>query len=205
MAALALGRWKPAVDGGPHDRVYEAERQLGAKDVHAAQDRGRLQGGLAVELGHRGGVVKLDVVAQDGDRPCERGRFGRQLREPCADGSHDSLGSDLSHPRRLLGGRRDPLALEGADQLTHEQRVAAGGGEASCAELRVRLGGEPLAHEQGDRGLAQRRRAHDEGGRVGEQLRERGFLAARIGRSKAGDDEHRKALEAPHEVGEPAQ
>src|SRR5206468_9299167 len=31
VAALALGRWEPAVDGGAHDRVYEAERQLGAK------------------------------------------------------------------------------------------------------------------------------------------------------------------------------
>ncbi len=115
------------------------------------------------------------------------------------------MGPDLSHLRRLFGGRRDPLALERADQLVHEQRVATGGGEAGCTELRVRLAGEPLAHEQGDRGFAQRCRAHDEGGRVGEQLRKRGLLAARIGRAKAGDDEHGKALETPYEVGEPAQ
>ncbi len=71
VAALALGRWKSAVDRGAHDRMHEAERQLGAKDVHAAQHGCRLQGALPVELGHRGGVVKLDIVAQDGDGPCE--------------------------------------------------------------------------------------------------------------------------------------
>jgi hypothetical protein len=60
-------------------------------------------------------------------------------------------------------------------------------------------------HDRGDGGFTQRRRAHDESRRVGEHLSEQGLVAARLGRAKATDGEHRKAFEAPYEVGEPAQ
>jgi hypothetical protein len=86
VAAVPLERREPLVDRAPDQGVDEAQGRLRAQDVGARQVAGRRRRALLVQIGEGGRLVRIDVVAQDGDCPGELRRLGREAGEPQRDG-----------------------------------------------------------------------------------------------------------------------
>ena len=103
----------------------------------------------------------------------------------------------------VVGLRRAALERRGAQQLGHQQRVAAGGLEAGGDELgrRVDAGADQLAHPAGrQRGGAQQAR-RGRGGEAVEQL----LLGTRLGGARSDRQQHRQVLDPAGERVEEAQ
>ena len=149
---------------------------------------------------------QVGALAEHGDGARDRRGLARQAREPQQHGARDGARADRAHDVGVRGVGLDRVGLERVQQLAHEQRVAAGGPVAGLAERAVGLGAEPAGDE------LRRRPPRDSGpGRtwaVAGSLAISASSAASVGgspvRTRRGD-EHRLALEPPHQVGEEAQ
>jgi hypothetical protein len=80
VAGVTVDRGERLVNRRPDQRVNEAEGRLRAQDVDSHERICRLGGGRLVQIGQRGRLVRVGVVAQDRDRARERRRRGRQPR-----------------------------------------------------------------------------------------------------------------------------
>src|SRR5205085_927332 len=110
--------------------------------------------------------------------------------------SADGRRRDRTDDRRAARIGGDTLPGQLAEQLTQQERVAAGDIPARGAELGVRRLPE-LAHDEPRDGLvAQRRRADDGGERVGRERVDAAAVGTRLGRPDGSRDEHGHLVEA---------
>jgi hypothetical protein len=67
-------------------------------------------------------------------------------------------------------------------------------------ELLIGVCAQPLTHERGDRGLAQRKRPDRQSARFGGDLNEQRILFVLLGGADAASHQHRKVLQTVDEV-----
>ena len=111
-----------------------------------------------------------------------------------------------SRTRSASTGRGwDSALADLAHELAHEKGVALGRGEARVHEGLVGVVARLFAQQRLERGSAERRRPHEPGARVSEQLLEQ-LLLDLLGTGSARHGErHRQVLHAAGEVGEEGQ
>jgi hypothetical protein len=125
---------------------------------------------VLAEPGQRGRPRQVGVLAEDRHARGQRGRRRAQALQTAGDESSDRFRRQLAHVLRPAGRGRDAAGLHHADQLVHEQRVAARPVVDRGRELAIDLDGERRAQQLVDRRGAQRRRPHDGAGLIGQQL-----------------------------------
>ena len=205
VPARALAVRELAVDGVADQGVDEAERRLGAQDLGARQRRVRGGELRVVDLGQRGDRLLAGVLSQHGDGARDGERLARQAGEPEQHGARDRGRADLPHEPGARRLRPHALGLERAQELAHEQRVAAGGGGDGVGERVGGVGAELGAHDRADRVARERIRAQRRGHLVAGDLRDEHRVGAGLGRARRDREQHRQALEPVREVGEEAQ
>jgi hypothetical protein len=131
------------VDCRAHDGVHEPEGRVGSQQVEARELLGRRRRRRLVELGERGGVAWVGVVAENRDGPRDCRSLGRDPGEPQRDALGKRASPELEHPRDVARGRGEPLRCDRRSQLAYQQRVAtafaiAGGGEGLVRVTRER-------------------------------------------------------------------
>ena len=205
MQQLALAQREAVIDGVAHQRVHEAGRRLGAQDLGARERRHGPRDLRLVETrdpGHRG---QVGALAQHGDGARDRGGLARQPRQSQQDRARDGARTDRAHHVGVRGVGLDGVGLERVQQLADEQRVAAGGLVAGLAEGAVGLRAEAAGDEPADGLLRQRARPHVRGRGVVGDLGQQRRVGRRVAGPHGGRDQHRLALQAPHQVGQEAQ
>ena len=140
-----------AVDGVADERVDEGQRRLGAQDLRAGQHAGGRGDRRLVDLGERGDGGEARALAEHRDRAGDRELVRRLAREPHEHGARHRARPDLAHEAGARRVRAHALGLERAQQLAHEQRVAARGAVHRGGERGRRLGAERGVHERGRR------------------------------------------------------
>jgi hypothetical protein len=193
------------VDGVADERVHEAERRLGAQDLRAHQRARRAGHRVLAHAGQRRDDRQLGALPEHAHRARDLRRLAGQPREPEKDGARDRPRADRADGVDALGGGRDALGLERAQELAQQQRVAAGRLVACGAERGVGLLAQLRAHERGDRVGAERAGMERVHGRVVDDLREQRRVRAGLARAQRGRRERRDAVEPAREVGEEAQ
>ena len=181
-----------------HERVREAQGCAALEDVRGGKGRGRTRGRALVELGERGGVAQLRVVAEHRHRARERDRAGGEPRKAPPHGAIDSCRREPTQPGDGLRCGFEPFGRCGPDELGRQERVPARGcahrgGEGGCY-LGAHRGGDQI----GDRRLAQRREVEhgppvDQLGQ--QRVRRRGVCAPR-----SEHERERQIRETPREV-----
>ena len=162
-AAAACRAWR-----SPGARSsYNAARTIGwtnpnraARAKMSARTRSSAAAAAASSLrpDHARGELEIAVVAEHGDRPRQLARGRSERGEPVQDEAAHGGGPDRLHLARGRGRRLDPRRVEGSEQLTQEQRIAARRRVTCAAELLRRLRAQALPRQSGRRGLAQRSR-----------------------------------------------
>jgi hypothetical protein len=200
----ALERRHVVVDRGAHDRVDEAQRLAGGEHLVADEQRGGLVRVAVVEASERGGGGQVGAVPEDRDRPRQRHGPRRQAPEAQQHDARDPARPQRRHALRLGRRRGDALRGDLAQQLAHQQRVAARRDVAGVAERRVGVLVRRLADPAAYGLVAERRGAQRLRERVGDELGE--DRAQRlVARARADDDEDRQVLEPAHEEREEPQ
>ncbi len=148
VPAVPLGRGERLVDGRPDQRMHEPERRLRAQDVDPGERDGRLGGGLVVQVGERGRLPGIGVVAQDRHRPRQPRRLRREAREAHRDGARAGPRPELAQARHVLLGRGQALGDDRVHELAQQQRIAARLLMAGGAEGVVGIG-QGLAQQPG--------------------------------------------------------
>ena len=191
MQLRPLGRRGRVLDRLLDDRMDEPRRQVWVQELRLDQRVHRFGRRPAVDARDLRGVRERGVVAEERQRLRDGADRRRTAPEP--------LGHEAGHGRRahrrdrrgVEGGGRAAL-LEGGDELSREQRVAAGGAGALDADLVSRLVAEAAAHQLGDRRRAERRRANHRQrlmlDQPGQRLRCRRGLARPQHEDRAGRD-----------------
>ena len=187
----AVGPCERVVDRRPDQRVHEAERVAGARDVRARELVGGGERVDRVEHGERRRQVQRHLVLGHRDRAGQRLGGGRELGEPCEHRARQrARGAIRCGPQVGAAVLRD-----GGQQLAHVQRVPARELEAAHAAAIVGAGEAP-PHEIGDRGFAQRLQLEHR------CCRPRGELLGQPALAAAGGGEHgdRLVVEPPDQV-----
>ncbi len=206
--AVGLGTLRPGdvvVDDGAHHRMGELERQVRPQHVRARERCGGVRRGVHAESGEGGGVLELRAPTEDGHRPRERRRLGRDARQSQRHRAGHRLRPDREDPRRLRRGRLHALAAERVEQRLEEERIAAGRLLARVHELGRRLDAERLAREERRRVAAERVWPDGARGRVAEDLDDELLVPALTRRPRRDDDAQRQAVEPALQVGDPAE
>jgi hypothetical protein len=130
--------------------MHEFQGFAGQDSVADQRVRGRL-GTVSSEPGQPGRTPQRGPVAQD--RHCRHQRRSA-LGQPAQPYDHRAqyrLGNKSFDQLRLVGARRDPIAVQLLDQFLQEEWVAAGGFHAGLDELQLRIGAAMLSDERADR------------------------------------------------------
>jgi hypothetical protein len=205
VCKLPLRIAQVGVDGRAYDGVDEAERPTWAEDLDARERRGGRRRLPRIEHGERSREVELRLVAEDGDGARQRLRRRAEPPESLENEPRQPLGLEIAHTRRATRSRLDPLGLERVEQLLEEERIPAARDVHGAQELRRGLGLDGRAQNLCDTVCGQARRPHDDGGRVGLELRDERRVGARLARSNRRGDDDRKPVEPPREVRQEAQ
>ena len=123
----------------------ELQHRAGAEHVARAQPVGqpRRRGGVLAR--QRGGQPRRRRAAEDRQRPGELVRAVAELDHPAQHRPGDRLGAEAVHPRQQVSVTR--RAQRGSQRLQQE-RVPAGAGVTSLAQLVIGLRAQPLAHQR---------------------------------------------------------
>ena len=158
MRQRPCGRREIVIDGGPHDRVDELQRQLRLQDLDRGQRVSGLRCGPLVQLREQRRVAQMRPAAEHRDRLRQTARPFRQPREP----QHDRVPYRARPELADAGGRGrrrgDPVTRERAEQLAREERIASRGVVAGEHEPLIRAA-EAGPNQLADRADGQRRRA----------------------------------------------
>ena len=195
MEPLALGRRQVPVDRGAQDRVGEAHGAARLEDPRGHQRRHRrLQLG-AGQPSQPPGVAHQRPVAQDADRPGQRGGRRRLAREPQQHRIGDAARDELGHVALGGGGRGQAARRRLIQQLTEQERVAPGHLQTGGDEARMGFGAQTVGDERPDRRAGEGRGAEHLGGRIGGQRRRHRGVPG-IQRAGGEDERQRLALQA---------
>ena len=201
VACGALAREEVLVYRRLDDRMHERELALRGEHVGAYEQVGHAPRLVGTQAGGARRERQVAGAAQDRDGARQLG--GRRA-EPLEPLQHEAPDRGWTH-RLDSGGpvaaRLDLRGVEGSGELAQEQRIAAGRLMAGCAERPVDLGAEPAAQQLRHRRLGERLRAQDLGGRVAGELAPE-LLAAGVGGTRRGKQQHGQALEPAREVAE---
>ena len=73
---------------------------------------GRIRGGLVLQLGERGRLPRIGVLAQNCDRPRQPCRFPREAGEAHRDGAQAGPRPEFAQARHVLLGRGQSLSRD---------------------------------------------------------------------------------------------
>ncbi len=206
MRGVSFDHVERLVDGAADDGVEELERILAPEEVKPNERGGGRTKLACFHAGESGRVAQLGPVAEDRGRAEEGKRLRLQASEAKPDGARNALRSDFQQTGHLLGGRAGSLPRNRVEHRAHEERISAGRRFEGGAEGVVRLQTVQLAREHGDRGTPERFGANRGGLRIGDELCDKGGIAAlSLRRPRRRGDEKRHSLEPSRQVEEPAQ
>ena len=168
---LPLAGREVLVQRRPHDRVHEPQALGGDEDIRPDKIVGRLPGRVLAQVRHASGEPQLAVISEHGDRSRQLGRRRAECGQPVQDEAAHRGRAHHLHFARGRRRRRHPRGVQGSQQLTQEQRVAAGGRVARAAELLGCLRAQPLPRQRHRGRLAQRPRVQRHPRRTRGQLR----------------------------------
>src|SRR5262249_28090963 len=163
---FSLERCERLVDGRADNRVTEPQRRLRAQDVGAYERARRVGSSLRIQVGERGRLAWIGVVAQDRDRLCKPPRFGPKAGKAKGDPTRARARPELAQARHVRPGRSQAFSSDSVHELAQEQRIAARLFMAGSAEGVVGIWRQGATHEPGSGPDAQRSRPNHTGQRV---------------------------------------
>ena len=139
----------------------------------------RARGCFVVKLGKRRCMLQLRAPAQNGDRPCQRGRALAHRSEPAEHCPRHAMRADCCDSPGGAGCRAYLSVEEGGDKFAEEERVAARRSVGGRGEGRVRFLGETnLKHHRN--GLPAKRARPNDVGHTCAELGQQVVFAARL-------------------------
>ena len=158
VSRLAFAGREILVQRRAHDRMDEPQPRGTREDVSADEVIGRRTGSVVAQARHASGELEIAVVTEHGDRSRQLARRRSERGQPVQHEAAHGGGPDRLHLARGRSRRLDPRRVEGSEQLTQEQRIAARRRMTCAAELVRRLRAQALPRQGCRGGLAQRSR-----------------------------------------------
>ena len=202
---LPLARRDVAVDGVAHQGVHEAERVCVAQHLGARQQGDRRRDLALGQVGESGDGRQLGGVAEHRDGAGDRRAVPRELGQAHQDHARHGARPDGGDRVGVRGVGSHAVALQGAQQLAQQQRVAVRRAVACGNEGVVARLAEPLPHEVGHRFDVEGLRPHLHRGEVVDQLGQQPVHVVPLTRAQGRREQHGQALEPAQQVGEEPQ
>jgi hypothetical protein len=204
VPGVSLERCERPVDGRADERMDVSERGWRANDTDADEIHGCLGCGSLVQLGERGGVRGIGVVAEDRERLGEPDRLGRESGKAKRERAGAGPCLELTKTPHVGCRRGQPLGGDPVEELVQEQRVAGRLFVTGGAEDVVCVGRQGRAHDLGRGRCAQGRRPNGHGLRIADEPPDKRGVLARLGGPQTDDEQDGKALNARQQVAKPA-